>query len=372
MERSFYVVLLAAMILGWSVQLPAQVSSQQLPFKLGTFELEGRQFVGAVVRDTTVIDIVSANEALQRRPSWVELPMAEDMKSLIARYDYGLRNRVYEIVNAVEQAAGRPHYVHDLGSLKILPPITNPQTILNAAVNYRAHAEEMAGRSPNIPAGSDENAPQSIPGIWERKPGDTRHNPYFFLKPPAAIIATGDMIEAPPSGKLDWECEMTVVIGRTAKGVSVEDANDYIFGYTIENDISYRGGRGDSRHGSDWLIGKGHDTFAPLGPFIVPKEFIGDPMDLDVKFTLNGQVMQDSNTSYMWHNVYELVHFGSNIITLQPGDLVATGSPSGVGAGRTPPVFMKPGDTAVSWVENIGTLTNKVKSSSASKDSSSY
>ena len=372
MKRSLYVVSLAAVILGWSVQLPAQTSSQQLPFKLGTFELEGRQFVGAVVRDTTVIDIVGANEVLQRQPSWVELPMAEDMKSLIARYDYGLRTRVYEIVNAVEALADQPHYVHDLGSLKILSPITNPQTILNAAVNYRAHGAEMAGRSVNIPAGSDEGVSQSIPGIWERKPGDTRHNPYFFLKPPAAIIATGDMIEAPPSGKLDWECEMTVVIGRTAKGVSVEDANDYIFGYTIENDLSDRGGRGDRRHGSDWLITKGHDTFAPLGPFIVPKEFIGDPMDLDVKFTLNGQVMQDSNTSYMWHNVYELVHFGSNIITLQPGDLVATGSPSGVGAGRTPQIFMKPGDTAVSWVENIGTLTNKVKSSEAGKDSSSY
>ena len=355
MKRSCYSVLLVGLILGSSVSLTAQTSSGQLPFKLGTFDAEGREFVGAVVRDRTVIDIVSANEALQRRPDWVVLPMAEDMKTLIARYEYGLRTRLYEIVNAVEDMSDRPHYVYDLESLTIRPPISNPQTILNAAVNYRAHAEEMGM------AADSENASQSIPGIWERKQGDTRHNPYFFLKPAAAIIATGDMIEPPPSGRLDWECEMTVVIGRTAKEVSVEDANDYIFGYTIENDLSDRGGRGDNRHGSDWLIGKGQDTFAPLGPFIVPKEFIGDPMDLDVKFTLNGEVMQDSNTSYMWHNVYELVHFGSNIITLHPGDLVATGSPSGVGAGRTPPIFMKSGDTAVSWVENIGTLTNKVK-----------
>lgn len=369
MKRSWYIVLLVGLILGWSVSLPAQMSSEQLPFKLGTFELEGRPFVGAVVRDTTVIDLVSANEALQRRPNWVELPMAQDMKSLIARYEYGLRDRVYEIVTAVEEMAERPHYVHDLGSLKIMPPIMYPQTILNAAVNYRAHAEEMAGRSVNIPAGSDEGASQSIPGIWERKPGDTRHNPYFFLKPSAAVIATGDLIEPPPSGKLDWECELAAVIGRPAKEVSIEDANDYIFGYTIQNDLSDRGGRGDNRHGSDWLIGKGHDTMSPQGPFIVPKEFIGDPMDLDIKFTLNGEVMQDSNTSYMWHNVYELVHFGSNIITLQPGDIVSTGSPSGVGAGRTPPVFMKPGDTAVSSIENIGTLTNKVGEASMSSSS---
>lgn len=361
MKRSRFILVLAAFILGPSIPLSAQMSSDQLPFKLGTFELDGRRFVGAVVRDETVIDVASANQALERQPSWVELPMAEDMKSLIARYDYGLRTRLYEIVNAVEAMPDRPHYVHDLESLRILPPIMYPRTILNAAVNYRAHAEEMAGRSVNIPAGSDEGTSQSIPGIWERKPGDTRHNPYFFLKPEAAIIATGEMIEPPASGRLDWECELAVVIGRPAKEVSIEEAGEYIFGYTIENDLSDRGGRGDNRHGSDWLIGKGQDTFAPLGPFIVPKEFIGDPMDLDVRFTLNGQVMQDSNTSYMWHNVYELVHFGSNIITLQPGDIVATGSPSGVGAGRTPPIFMKSGDTAVSWIENIGTLTNKVK-----------
>ena len=367
-KRYLGMVLLTAGFLGWSALLRAQMTSEQLPFKLGTFELEGRPFVGAVVRDATVIDLVRANESLQRQPSWVAVPMAEDMKSLIARYDYGLRRRVYEIVNAVEQMGNRPLYVHDLASLKILPPISSPQTILNTAVNYRAHAEEMSQGQPPAPPASETS--QSIPGIWERKPGDERHNPYFFLKPSAAIIADGDWIEPPPSGKLDWECELTVVIGRPAKEVSIEDANDYIFGYTIQNDLSDRGGRGDNRHGSDWLIGKGHDTFAPLGPFIVPKEFIGDPMDLDVKFTLNGQVMQDSNTSYMWHNVYDLLHFGSNIITLQPGDLIATGSPSGVGAGRNPPVFMKPGDTAVSWIENIGTLTNKVKSSDSGTNSS--
>ena len=355
-------------ILSWGAWLPAQMTSEQLPFKLGTFEKDGREFVGAVVRDAMVIDLLQANQILQRRSDWVELPMAEDMKSLIARYDYGLKRRVYEIVNAVERMADRPAYVHELASLKILPPISNPQTMLNAAVNYRAHAEEMSQGQPPAPPASETS--QSIPGIWERPPGDERHNPYFFLKPAAAIIGDGDMIEPPPSGKLDWECELTAVIGKTAKNVSIADAGDYIFGYTIENDISDRGGRGDNRHGSDWLIGKGHDTMAPLGPFIVPKEFVGDPMDLDVKFTLNGQVMQDSNTSYMWHNIYELVHFGSSIITLQPGDLIATGSPSGVGAGRNPPVFMKPGDTAVNWIENIGTLTNKVASPDVGMDSS--
>ena len=361
MKRYSYISCLAAAILAWGTLLPAQVSSEQIPFKVGTFEAEGRVFVGAVVGDAKVIDLVKANEALQQRPNWVTLPMAEDMKALIGRYGYGLRERVYEIVNAVEHAGDRPYYVHDLAAIRTLPPIMYPQTILNTAVNYRAHAEEMAGHSVNIPAGSDEGVPKSIKGLWERKPGDTRHNPYFFLKPAAAVISDGESIRVPPSGQLDWECELAVVIGRPASRVSIEEANDYIFGYTIEMDGSDRGGRGDGRHGSDWLIGKGHDTLAPMGPFIVPKEFVKDPMNLAVKFTLNGQVMQDSNTSYMWHNVYELLHFGSNILTLQPGDVIATGSPSGVGAGRNPPIWMKKGDIAVSWIEGIGTLTNRIE-----------
>ena len=165
----------------------------------------------------------------------------------------------------------------------------------------------------------------------------------------------------PKREKLDWESELAIVIGKTASHVSIENAADYIFGYTIEHDVSDRNGRDDGRHGSDWLIGKGHDTFAPMGPFIVPKEFIADPMDLDLKFMLNDQVMQDSNTKFMIHNVYELVHFASNIITLQPGDVLSTGSPSGVGSGRNPPIFMKKGDKAICQIEGIGTLTNPIQ-----------
>lgn len=363
MRKSLHLLLLSIGILALGIEIQAQVPE---PFKLGTFELEGRTFVGAVMGDSMVIDLARANEVLQRHHLWTEFPMAQDMKELIGRYSLdGLQQRVYQIVNEVSRLSGageRPFYVRDLDGLKILPPVMYPGVMLNAAVNYKAHAEEMAGRSTNIPAGADPDVPQSIPGIWERKPGDTRHNPYFFLKPPRAIIADGEPIRMPPErDKLDWECELAIVIGRPASHVSVDEANDYIFGYTIENDLSDRGGRGDSRHGSDWLIGKGHDTYAPMGPFIVPKEFVKDPMNLAIKFTVNDTVMQDSNTSYMWHNVYELVHFGSNILTLLPGDVLSTGSPSGVGAGRTPPIFMKRGDKAISWIEGIGTLTNPVQ-----------
>lgn len=362
MRGAIYTLMLAAGIPLLARELPAQA---QQPFKLGRFESGGHVFVGAVLNDAWVVDLPAANQQLQRQSGWDGMAMPADMKELIDRYmSDGLRERIYRIVNEVSRrsAAGESlAYAHALDAVDILYPIDKPETMLNAAVNYRAHAEEMRNRSGNAPAAA-EDAPQSIPGIWERKPGDTRQNPYLFLKPRTALIGDGDAIRMPPGReRLDWECELAVVIGRTASHVSVAAANDHIFGYTIEVDVSDRGGRGDRRHGSDWLIGKGHDTYAPMGPFIVPKEFIGDPMDLDLKFTLNDKVMQDSNTSYMWHNVYELVHYASNILTLRPGDVISTGSSSGVGAARNPPVFMKKGDTAHSWIEGIGTLVNPVR-----------
>jgi 2-keto-4-pentenoate hydratase/2-oxohepta-3-ene-1,7-dioic acid hydratase in catechol pathway len=154
---------------------------------------------------------------------------------------------------------------------------------------------------------------------------------------------------------------MGIVVGRVAKDVPLAQARNHIFGYTLEQDISDRGGRGDTRHGSDWLIAKSHDTFAPLGPFIVPKEFVPDVQKLKVTFTLNGQVMQDANTSLMIHTVDELMSFGSNILTLRPGDVIATGSPAGVGSARTPPIFLKAGDKTVCTYEGVGTLTNPVE-----------
>jgi len=181
---------------------------------------------------------------------------------------------------------------------------------------------------------------------------------------PSAITGNNDPIIL-PAGRtnIDWECELTVVIGRTAKNVTADKAADYIFGYTLENDVSDRGGRGDPRHGSDWLIAKSHDTFAPTGPFVVPKEFVADPQKLAVKFTLNGQLMQDSSTSAMIHGVYELVAYASHITTLRPGDVIATGTPPGVGSGRTPPIFLKAGDVASCSYEGVGTLTNPVADS---------
>jgi 2-keto-4-pentenoate hydratase/2-oxohepta-3-ene-1,7-dioic acid hydratase in catechol pathway len=342
----------------------SSIFGQNMPFKLGTFEQAGRTFVGIVVNDSTVIDFGQASAALKNTAAKVAPPV--DMKDLIARYDAGLRARIIDVLQNTKplDGPGRPAYVHDLKGTKILPPIMYPTTMMNVAVNYRAHGAEMAGGTP--PAGGP--APgdalpgtTSAPGLWERKPDDKRWNPYMFMKSPAAIIAAGEPIRMPVGRQqIDWECELGVVIGRAADHVPIDRAADYIFGYTIENDVSDRGGRGDTRHGSDWLIGKNHDTFAPMGPFIVPKEFVPNPQNLPVKFTLNGQVMQDANTSLMIHGVFEQVSFASHIITLRPGDVIATGSPAGVGSARKPPIFFKPGDVSVCTYEGIGTLTNPI------------
>jgi 2-keto-4-pentenoate hydratase/2-oxohepta-3-ene-1,7-dioic acid hydratase in catechol pathway len=140
--------------------------------------------------------------------------------------------------------------------------------------------------------------------------------------------------------------------------VSAAQVKDYIFGYTIENDVSDRGGRGDTRFGTDWLIGKSHDTFAPMGPFIIPKEFVANPQKLPVKVVTNGKLFQEGNSSQMVHDVYEQVAYASNILTLQPGDVIATGTPPGVGSARKPPVYLKGGDTISCTYEGVGTLTN--------------
>ena len=339
------------------------------PFKLGTFELEGAPFVGVVLLDSVVIDLAAANQAVGASGERVEAPA--DMKDLIARYDQGLRTRVREIVGFVESATTRPDWVHSLSAVRTLPPIMYPTNMVNTALNYGEHALEMAGLNSGPPAlvagapppGTATPTTVSAPGIWERAADDARWNPYMFLKSSSSVIADGEAVQLPVGrDRVDSECELGAVIGRTASRVPLAQASDYIFGYTIELDVSDRGGRGDERYGSDWLITKSHDTFGPLGPFIVPKEFVADPRSLAVQYVINGAPFQEANTSLMIHDVFEQVVYASNILTLGAGDVIATGSPAGVGSARNPPVFLQPGDVSVCTYEGIGTLTNPIAS----------
>ena len=251
-----------------------------------------------------------------------------------------------------------------VSAVKTLPPIPDPSVLLNAAVNYNEHGLEMRGEATTA-ASADQVDPKvasGIPGYWNRKPGDPRQNPYYFLKAPSTITGNGDPILLPPGRtQIDWECELNIVIGKTAKRVKAENAADYIFGYTLDNDVSDRGARADGRHGSDWVLGKSHDTFFPMGPYIVPRQFVANPQKLAIKFSLSGKVMQDSNTDRMTHNVYELVEYASHLFTLRPGDMISSGSPAGVGTARGTPVYFKDGDTSTCTIESIGTLENPVK-----------
>ena len=322
------------------------------PYKLGMFQQGARSFVGMVIQsDTVVVDLSRAN---------VGVPAT--LKQLIAGWDAGTGTRLAAL--AASSVAKAPEFSMKVSTVKTLPPIPDPSVLLNAAVNYSEHGMEMTGVA-TAAASADQVDPKTavgIPGYWNRKPGDPRQNPYYFLKAPSTITGNGDPIMLPPGRtQIDWECELNVVIGKTAKRVKAANAAEYIFGYTMDNDVSDRGGRADGRHGSDWVLGKSHDTFFPMGPFIVPRQFVADPQKLAIKFSLSGKVMQDSSTDRMTHNVYELVEYASHLFTLRPGDMISSGSPAGVGTARGTPIYFKDGDTSTCTIESIGTLENPVK-----------
>ena len=355
MKRTLILVALTALA------SPALVSAQSAmtsvePFKLGTFEIdgEGDKTIGILVRDQLIIELDDANRALEQGPDYPAIPMPADMKELISRYEYGLKYRLYEIVNYVvnnNRLTGRMQadFVHDVDDVRTLAPLM-PGKMLNAAVNFYSHVEESGTTGEEQEAAAARRRAQ-------------RGIPYLFIKPTeGAVIGQGEAVVLPYGRtRIDWEVELATVIGRTAKYVSAEDAEDYIFGYMVSLDISDRGGRPpNSRPGSDWLVGKGHDTFAPLGPWIVPKEFYGNPMEiLEQVLELDGQVMQRAGPGDMIHSIFELIEYGTSIITMYPGDVLNNGTSGGTGAGtayRGERRFLQPGEEITATIEGIGTL----------------
>ena len=330
------------------------------PFKVGTFDIHGVPHVGLVLRDSLVIDIEAANMALTSNPDYATVPMPEDMLELIGRYEYGLRYRLYEIVNdAVNNnrltGSGRASFVYDVAELRIRPPIMYPSKLMNAAVNFYTHACE----------GCTEEELQTR--TQERK--ENRGVPYLFLKPTrGAIIGSGEDIVMPYGrNRIEWEVEMAIVFGRAGKYISASRAYDYVFGYMVAMDISDRGGRppGGYGSGSDWFVGKGHDTFAPHGPWIVPKEFYGDPMErLHQSLVIDGVTVQEARAGDMIHNIPELIEYASSLITVFPGDVLQSGTSGGTGAGRVERAsgsgYLQAGETISATIEGIGTLTHRV------------
>ena len=330
------------------------------PFKVGTFDIQDVPSVGLVLRDSLVVDLKMANAALEANPAYPKIPMPADMLELIGRYEYGLRYRLYEIVNhlvANDRLTGpsRADYVHDVAALRIRPPIMYPGKVMNAAVNFFTHAcegcteEELQART--------------------RERQENRGVPYLFLKPSrGAVIGSGDAVIMPYGrNRIEWEVEMAIVFGRTGKYISANRAYDHVFGYMVAMDISDRGGRppGGYGSGSDWFVGKGHDTFAPHGPWIVPKEFYGDPMErLHQTLVIDGVTVQEARAGDMIHNIPELIEYASSLITVFPGDVLQSGTSGGTGAGRveraTGSGYLQAGETISASIEGIGTLTHPV------------
>lgn len=327
------------------------------PFKLGTFDIGGEQRIGIVLRDSLVVELDAANRALQRDPAYPAVPMPASMVDLIGRYEYGMKTRLYEIVNQLVRgnrlaAPQRPPWVHDVKTVDILAPLM-PGKMLNAAVNFYTHVGETGTAEEQKKAEAERRAKRGVP--------------YLFLKPTrGAVIGDGDNVMIPwGRDRVDWEVELGIVMGRTAKNVPATKAAEYIFGYMVTVDISDRGGRPpDSRPGSDWFVGKGHDTFAPMGPWIVPKEFYGDPMKrLRQTLTVDGKVMQEGGAADMIHSIYELIEYGSSIITLYPGDVMNNGTSGGTGMGqayRGAERFLKPGERIVASIDGIGSISMPV------------
>ena len=347
-------LLSAVLLFSFTTSLFAQRSDEILaPFKVGTFSINGSAELGLVFRDALIVELDAANASLENAGMVPEIPMPDDMIDLIERYEYGLKRRLYEIANYLVLNdlldIDRPAWIHVLDTIDTLPPIMYPGKIMNAAVNFYTHVNETG-------------TPEEI-AASRRERRENRGAPYLFLKPTrGAVIGDGDSVVIPYGRtQTDWEVELGTVIGKAAKYVSAEEAQDYIFGYMVTMDISDRGGRPPGGfQGVDWFVGKGHDTFAPMGPWIVPKEFYGDPMEkLRQTLSIGDEQMQEATAGDMIHSLYELIEYASSLITLYPGDVLNNGTSGGVGMGtsvRGEQRFLQDGEVIEASIDGIGSL----------------
>jgi 2-keto-4-pentenoate hydratase/2-oxohepta-3-ene-1,7-dioic acid hydratase in catechol pathway len=215
---------------------------------------------------------------------------------------------------------------------KILTPLRNPPRIFCVGLNYRDHAVESKMEIPKVPT--------------------------VFFKLTSAIAAPGEPIRLPSLSKQpDYEAEFALVIGKHGKNISRDQWKEYVFGYTILNDVSARDIQLST---SQWILGKSFDTFCPIGPAIVTKDEIADPHALSIQLSIDGEILQKSNTRELIFKAPDLISYISSITALEPGDIISTGTPAGVGLGRTPQRWLRPGETITIEVEGLGKLTNPV------------
>ncbi|WP_069806822.1 fumarylacetoacetate hydrolase family protein [Vulcanisaeta thermophila] len=298
--------------------------------RLLSFRIGGENHVG-VLTSKGVLDLPRAYVKIYEAD---EAPdFTYDMKALIS-YGKPVLNIINDLVDRAVREGGQDLFLNPEG-IDWLPPITNPEKILCVAVNYRAHGEE-SGAKP-------------------------LEKPYFFPKFPNALVGHNKPVIKPKVSKqVDWEVELGVVIGKRGKYIGVNEAMNYVFGYVVTNDISMRDWQFPSinPYGMNWIHGKTMDTAMPVGPYIVTKDEIEDPHNLRITLRVNGNTEQDDNTRNLIFKVPELIYWASQGITLRPGDLISTGTPSGVGFPKGK--FLKNGDVVEAEVEGIGVLRNYI------------
>lgn len=303
--------------------------------KLATCRIEKSEFV-CILLDRYAVVLKKAHFFFFGNPSGIP----DGMKSLIGNPSFyenaeKIKKDILKCLKNKTRLNGlkKSGIIRDAKDIDYLPPITNPNKIICIGANYLDHIKEFGAKIPT--------------------------NPILFAKYSTALTGHGQNIVHPEiTEQMDYEAELAVIIGKKGKKISTQKALDYVFGYTNFNDVTAR----DIQSGDgQWVRGKTIDTFAPIGPWIVTRDEIKNPNNLSIKSVLNGKIMQDSNTQNLIFNVQYLISFISMGITLEPGDIIATGTPAGVGMGKKPPRFLKPGDKISVEIEKIGRLTNTVK-----------
>jgi 2-keto-4-pentenoate hydratase/2-oxohepta-3-ene-1,7-dioic acid hydratase in catechol pathway len=300
--------------------------------RLLTFTTKDEARIGALVNENKVVDLNRAAVALLGLSGGT--PLGADMREFLAAGEEAIATAQQVLARVDELFASRAEgTVFDLDAVTLRAPISNPQKIIAVGLNYQDHCEE-----------NDLEPPE---------------HPILFAKLPSAIIGLDEPIVWPPevTDQVDYEVEFAFVVGRKARCVSVEEAVDYVFGYTVLNDVSAR----DLQFADgQWVRAKSLDTFCPIGPYLVSKDEFPFPPQLDVSCKVNGRELQRSNTRHLIFGVAELLSFVSQACTLYPGDIISTGTPGGVGYYQEPQLFLKPGDTVTAEIEGLGRLTNPI------------
>ena len=265
-------------------------------------------------------------------------PLPNDMLDLI---DMGFEI-IAEITELISETEANffEEISYELDQVTFLAPIEKPRkNIIGIGLNYTEHVAESARTLDTT--------------------GKLPTKPIIFSKPPTTVTGTNTEIfkNTKLTSQLDWEVELAVIISKKGKYVAKEDALDYVFGYTVINDISAR----DCRREGQWIVSKGQDTFAPMGPVLVTRDEIENPHNLNLSLKVNGVEKQNSNTKFLLFNINDLIEDLSVVFTLEPGDIIAIGTPAGVGAGRNPQEWMHDGDVVEATVEGIGTIVNTIK-----------